>query len=169
MAELFRLGVSTETKNNILPLLDKSDFLGFKGEDRASLYIFAVAICAKNRLPSAKVSFESFVMDKSIKDLPTSILILEYLTTIKSLEKEVGKVGKGQRKGLVKDYLDPMSNAGFAILREMQKKPEDVVIAQLIREMDEMCCDLAKSYPDMGLSMEGLGPQCGATPLMEKC
>ena len=152
MAELFRLGVSSETKNKILPLIDKADFLGFKGEDRASLYLFAVALCVKNGLRPNKATFESFVMDKSIKELPTATLILEYLSTIKSLEKEIDKVGRDQRKALVKAWLDPMSNAGFAILRELQSKPEEVVIAKLIKEMDEMYDDIAKTYADEGLA-----------------
>jgi len=138
MAELFRLGVSPEAKDKIVPEIDDKRFLRFDDEERSLLYCFAATLCARTGIPPKKSKYESFVMDKSIKDGTLSILLLSALMTQKSVDASVDKVGVKQRKDVVNEILNPMANSGFSAMKEMMKKPDDLIIAKFIREMDEM-------------------------------
>lgn len=153
MAELFRLGISSEAKTKILPLIDSKRFLRFEEEERATLYMFAVTLCAYAKVGAAskKVKFESFVMDKSIKNGPLATMLLSYFQTQDKVEKNIDKVGKSQRKDLVNEVLNPMADTGFAMIKEMMSKPEDVVITKFLSEMDEMYSNISETYTDLGL------------------
>jgi len=162
MAELFRLGVSAEAKNKIIPQIDQRRFLRFDEEERADLYCFATSLCARSNVPPKKATCESFVMEKSVKDGTMALMILSHLAMEGNIDKNIDAVGVKQRKELVGECLNPMANAGFYIMKEMMTKPDDVIITKLIAEMDEMYAEAVGASTDIELPVirpESVGPR----------
>ncbi len=151
MAELYRLGIAPETKKKIVGDIDNKRFLELQNEDRSVLYSFAVTLAAKLKLPPKPGKFESFVMDKSVKDQEMATMLLSFFLTRKNPDKDIDKVGLKQRKELVSEELNPMANAGFDVMKELLMKPEDIVIADFIKEMDESYADACEAFRDLGL------------------
>ncbi len=147
-----RCGVSDEVKTKLIPALDKSKFLGFDQDDRISLYIFAAAVATKSQLPPTGDTFKGIVMMKSVADEELAEMMLMYLSANakKSLATVVDDVGESRRKEFVQG-VNQIANSGFKVIKELNSKPEDIVIADMISEMDEMYKDHEKKHPEFGL------------------
>ncbi len=147
-----RCGVSDEVKTRIIPALDKSKFLGFDQDDRISLYVFAASIAIKSQMPPTGDVFKGLVMMKSVADDELAEMMLAYLSANakKSLATVVDDLGESRRKEFVQG-VNQIANSGFKVIKELNSKPEDIVIADMITEMDEMYKDHQKKHPEFEL------------------
>ena len=147
-----RCGVSDEVKTKIIPALDKSKFLGFDQDDRISLYVFAAAVAIKSQLPPTEDVFKGLVMMKSVADDELAQMMLMYLSANakQSLSTVVDDLGESRRKEFVQG-VNQIANSGFKVVKELNAKPEDIVIADLIKEMDEMYKGHQKNHPEFKL------------------
>jgi hypothetical protein len=149
-----RCSISENVKNNILPQIDSSNFLGFVKDERITLYVFAAALAVKIGIPpkSDSCNFGLVRMSSVSQDALTQMMLL-YLSEKKkySLDDIINDIGElRNRKGMITE-LNKIADAGFMIVNDFIKKPEDIVIAKLIKEMDEMYKEYQGNYPEFNL------------------
>ncbi|MCQ2367774.1 MAG: hypothetical protein MJ109_02035 [Kiritimatiellae bacterium] len=147
-----RWGVSDEVKNKVIPIADKTGFLGYDEDDRISLYIFAAALATKLQMTPKSETFKGLVMMKSVSDEEIAQLLLMYLmgNAKKSLDSVIDNVGESRRKEVVQ-YINQVANAGFQVVKELNSRNEDLVIADLIDEMNRDYADFQKKHPEYKL------------------
>ena len=147
-----RCGVTDEVKTKILPSLDRTKFLGFSDDDRISVYVFAVALATKLQLPPMEGTFKGLVMMKSVPDEELAQMMLAYLSVNakKSLPTIIDDVGESRRKELVQ-AVNEIANSGFKAIVDLNATPEEIVIANMIKDMDEMYKEHQKKHPECKL------------------
>ena len=142
-----RWSVSDDVKTRIIPAADNSSFLGYDNDDRISLYIFATALATKLQMAPIAETFKGLVMMKSVSDDELAQLLLMYLLSNgkKSIETVIDNVGMSKRREVVQS-VNQIANAGFRVVNEMLGKQQDIVIADLIKEMDNEYKSIQKKF-----------------------
>jgi hypothetical protein len=148
-----RLSISEEVKTNVLPKIDDSDFLGFNKDERASLYIFAASLAIKIHMTPKEDSLKrGLIRMSSVSSQDLTQMILIYLSgkSKQSFDESINLISESRRKEMAHE-IDKIANSGFMIMKEYLTKPEDIVIAELIDEMDTMYKEYQENFPEWDL------------------
>ena len=156
ISEKFRLYITERVRKGTLEDVEHNDFLGFggKGKGQTGLYLFAVALAADKGCDPVRekgAKYESFVMDKSVQEMPLVQMFATYLGMQDSLEDAIDMIKVENWRKIVNDWLDPLADDGFKKIDALMRKPKEVVTADLLVEMDALYKDLSEQNPLISL------------------
>lgn len=147
-----RIGISAEVKNELIPAIEHTHFLGYDEEENIALYTMAVALATRYKVAPQSSTFVGFVRMRSVPDDELTQLLLMYLANqkSKSIDDLIDDIGVSRRKETV-NFLNQVANAGFMLVKERLSQQEDMVIADMFAEMDEAYQHLVKECPEFCL------------------